>query len=200
MSSPVALPRLRLATPADGDAVAAVYAPYVRETAISFELAPPAGAEMAGRIARTLERTPWVVAEVDGAVRAYAYAGRFRDRPAYDWTAESAVYVDRGARGAGLGRAAMGALLRILRLQGFRLVVAGVTPPNPASLGLHRALGFEPVGEFGAIGWKAGAWHGVEFLALELFAAREGMPPDPVRPLPELLGTADLAAALAGGP
>ena len=189
---------LRLATPADADAVAAIYAPYVRETPISFELQPPTAEAMAGRIERTLARTPWVVAEVDGVVRAYAYAGRFRDRAAYDWTAESTVYVDRALHRSGLGRATMAAVLRVLRLQGFRLVIAGVTLPNAGSEGLHRALGFEPVGTFEGVGWKAGRWHGVSFFELELFPCVDGPEPTPIRPLPELLGTPELAAAIAG--
>lgn len=189
---------LRLATPADGEAVAAIYAPYVAETAISFELVPPTGAVMAERIAKVLERWPYVVAEVDGVVRAYAYAGRFRERAAYDWTCESTVYVDRSLHRSGLGRATMEAVLRVLRLQGFRLVVAGVTPPNPGSAGLHWALGFERVGQFEGVGWKSGRWWGVEFFELELFPAVDGADPAPIRPLPTLLGTADLARAIAG--
>lgn len=191
-------PVLRLATPADGAAIAAIYAPYVTGTATSFELTPPDGAEMAGRIARTIEQTPWVVAEVDEVVHAYAYAGRFRERPAYDWSAESAVYVDDAARGAGLGRAAMTAVLSILRLQGFHVVVAGVTPPNPASVALHRSLGFERVGQFEEVGWKLGAWQGVEFFQLELAPREAGRAPEPIRPLPTLVGTPELAGALGG--
>jgi L-amino acid N-acyltransferase YncA len=191
-------PVLRLATPADGEAVAAIYAPYVRDTAISFETQPPDGAEMAARIARTLERTPWVVAEVERVVRGYAYAGRFRERPAYDWSAETAVYVDLSARGTGLGRSTMSVLLAILRLQGFRYAVAGVTPPNPASVALHRSLGFERVGAFERVGWKFGSWHGVEFFDLELAPRVAGEAPPPIRPLPELLGTPGLVGALRG--
>jgi L-amino acid N-acyltransferase YncA len=193
-----AAPLLRLATPADADAVAAIYAPYVSETPISFELQPPTVDEVAGRIERTISRTPWVVAELDGAVRAYAYAGRFRDRAAYDWTAESTVYVDRSLHRSGLGRATMASVLRVLRLQGFRLVLAGVTLPNPGSEGLHRALGFQPAGTFDGVGWKAGRWHGVAFFELELFPCVDGEDPTPVRPLPELLGTPELAAAIVG--
>lgn len=189
---------IRLATPADGDAIAAIYAPYVLETAISFEADPPSGEVIAGRIAAVLARWPYLVAEVDGVVRAYAYASRFRDRPAYDWTCESTVYVDRSLHRSGLGRATMTALLRVLRLQGFRLVVAGVTPPNPGSIGLHRALGFERVGEFEGVGWKHGRWHGVEFFELALFPAVAGVEPRPVRALPELLGTPELARAISG--
>lgn len=191
---------LRLATPGDGDAIAAIYAPYVTETAISFEMVPPTGAMMADRITHVLERGPYIVAEVEGVVRAYAYAGRFRERAAYDWTCESTVYVDRALHRSGLGRATMEAVLRVVRLQGFRLVVAGVTPPNPGSVGLHQALGFERVGEFEGVGWKSGRWHGVEFFELELFAAVDGADPAPIRPLPALLGTPELAAAIAGDP
>jgi L-amino acid N-acyltransferase YncA len=186
---------IRLATVADGAACAAVYAPYVTGTSISFELVAPDGAEMGGRIARTIERTPWLVVEEEGAVRAFAYAGRFRDRAAYDWTAETAVYVDDAWRGRGLGRAAMRAVLGILRLQGFHTVIAGVTPPNPGSVRLHHALGFTRIGLFDAVGWKQDRWHGVEFFALELSPGDR--PPVPVRPLPELAGTDELERALA---
>jgi phosphinothricin acetyltransferase len=189
---------LRLATLADADAIAAIYAPYVNETAISFEVVPPTGEVIAGRIAKILERGPYIVAEVDGVVRAYAYAGRFRDRAAYDWTCESTVYVDRALHRSGLGRATMEAVIRVVRLQGFRLTVAGVTPPNPGSEGLHLALGFERVGTFEGVGWKSGRWHGVEFFELELFPALDGADPAPIRLLPDLLGTDELARAIAG--
>jgi phosphinothricin acetyltransferase len=188
-------PTVRLATPADGPACAAIYAPYVTGTAISFELVPPDGVEMGARIARTVERTPWVVVEVDGVVRAYAYGTRHRERAAYDWTVETTVYVDQAFTRVGLGRLAMHAVLAILRLQRAHLVVAGVTLPNPGSVGLHLALGFERVGGFEAIGWKQGRWHGVEWFALEL-GARTGEPA-PLVPLPVLAGTPGLEAALA---
>jgi L-amino acid N-acyltransferase YncA len=184
MPAPDGRVTLRLATPEDAAACAAVYAPYVRDTVVSFELVPPDPAEMAGRIARTVARTPWVVAEVDGVVRGYAYATRHRERPAYDWTAETTVYVDPGYTGRGLGRATMTAVLGILRLQGAHLAVAGITPPNPASVALHHALGFERIGLFEAIGHKFGAWHGVEWFALEL--GPRPASPSPLVPLPEL--------------
>jgi L-amino acid N-acyltransferase YncA len=185
---------LRLAVPHDGAACAGVYAPYVEDTVISFELEPPGADEMARRIARTIARTPWVVAEVDGVVRGYAYATRHRERPAYDWTAETTVYVDRDFTGRGLGRATMTAVLEILRLQGAHLAVAGVTPPNPGSVGLHLALGFERIGMFEAIGYKFGAWHGVEWFALEL--GPRPTEPAPFVPLPELAGSAAIARIL----
>lgn len=191
-------PRLRLATPGDAEAVAAIYAPYVAGSAISFELEAPRPEEVSGRIAEILARTPWIVAEVDGAVRAYAYAGRFRERPAYEWTAESTVYVDGSLHRSGLGRACMEALLRVLRLQGFRFVVAGVTLPNAGSEGLHRALGFQPIGTFDGVGFKSGRWWGVSFFGLELFPAVDGAEPAPIRPLPDLIGSHELADAICG--
>lgn len=187
--------RLRIATPADGPACAGIYEPYVTDTCVSFELTAPDGTEIGDRIARTVERTPWVVVEVDGAVRGYAYAGRFRERPAYDWTAETTVYVDRAFHGRGIGRAAMRAVLAILRIQGFHVAVAGVTPPNPRSVDLHLALGFERIGLFEAVGWKDGRWHGVAFFRLEL--SRPEPAPVPVRPLPDIAGSEAVARALA---
>jgi phosphinothricin acetyltransferase len=185
---------LRLATPADGAAVARIYAPFVTGSVVSFEATPPTPDEMAARIERVVARTPWIVAEVDGVVRAYAYGARHRERAAYDWTVETTVYVDESFAGRGLGRAAMEALLRILRLQGAHLVVAGVTLPNPASVRLHLALGYRHVGEFEAIGYKFGAWHGVDWYAMELGPRPDD--PAPLVPLPELLGDPRLAAAL----
>lgn len=196
MPAPDPRPRARLATPEDGAACAIIYAPFVTDTVVSFEAVPPDADEMAARIARTIARTPWVVAELDGVVRAYAYGTRHRDRTAYDWTVETTVYVDQAYARSGLGRIAMSAVLAILRLQGAHLAVAGITPPNEGSVGLHQALGFTRVGEFEAIGWKSGAWHGVEWFALEL-GPREGEPV-PLVPLPQLVGTPELEAALAG--
>jgi L-amino acid N-acyltransferase YncA len=192
----IARPRVRLATPADGAACAAIYAPYVTNTAISFELVPPDATEMAARIARTIARTPWIVVEIDGVVRGYAYGTRHRDRAAYDWTVETTVYIDRDFTQRGLGRIAMSAVLAVLRLQGAHLAVAGVTTPNDGSLALHQALGFVRIGAFEAIGWKAGRWHGVEWFGLEL-GPRDETPP-PLVPLPEIDGTPELAAALEG--
>jgi phosphinothricin acetyltransferase len=187
---------VRLATPDDAAACAAIYGPYVAETAISFELTPPTADEMAARIEKVTAHWPWLVVEVDGIVRAYAYGTRHRDRPAYDWTTETTVYVDRDFRARGLGRIAMRSLIAVLRLQGFHLLVAGITAPNPGSFRLHESLGFERIGEFEAIGWKFDGWHGVEFWGLEL-GAREPVP-DPVTPIRELVGTPELEAALRG--
>ena len=96
---------VRLATEADAPALAAIYEPYVRETAITFEYVPPTAEEFAERMRRTMEFYPYVVAVLDGAIVGYAYAGTFKDRPAYDWAVETSIYVAQGYPGRGIGRA-----------------------------------------------------------------------------------------------
>ena len=152
---------VREATAHDAAACAAIYAPFVTDTAISFEDVPPTEAAMAARIAGAIL---WLVLEDEGRVVGYAYAGRFMERAAYRWACEVSVYLERGRSGRGGGRALYAALLDALRDRGFLVAVAGMTLPNPASEGLHRALGFEPVGVWRRIGWKHGAWHDVSWV------------------------------------
>jgi L-amino acid N-acyltransferase YncA len=193
--------RIRLARPEDGERVAAIYRPAVVELATSFELDPPSGAEMAKRIAHTLARTPWLVAEppdAPGAVLGYVYAGAHRDRAAYQWSVDVAAYVDGAAHRRGVGRALYVALFAALRLQGFVNAYAGITLPNPASEALHRALGFKSVGVYRRVGYKLGAWHDVAWFALTLGAydARPRMP----TPLPEVRAEVESLLAHASGP
>ena len=120
----------------------------------------------------------WLVAERDGQVVGYAYAGQHRTRAAYDWTAEVSAYVDQGAQRSGIGRALYTELFRRLKQRGFRLLVAGITLPNDASVGIHEALGFEPVGVYKNIGYKNGEWWDVGWWQLDM-GAPEGAPVDP---------------------
>jgi len=113
-------------------------------------------------------RYPWLAAEVDGRFAGYAKAGVWRERDAYARTAETGLYVADGLRGRGVGRALYAVLLQRLRAMGFHTVVAGVTLPNEASVRLHEAVGFRPVGVFHAVGHKFGAWHDVGFWELDL--------------------------------
>lgn len=152
---------LRAASEADAIQVAAIYAPFVRDTHTSFEAAPPDEAEMARRIRATLRTHPWLVADRNGEVLGYAYATPHRARMAYQWCVETTVYVKTGLRRSGIGRDLYGALLGVLELQGFRMAYAGIALPNPASVGLHESLGFEPVGVYRAAGFKHGRWHDV---------------------------------------
>jgi len=178
---------IRLACEADAAAVQAIYAPYVRDTAISFETEPPSVDEMGRRIRDVLEHAPWLVWERDGEISGYAYAGRFHARAAYRWTVEATVYVDRARRRAGIGRALYTALLEVLRFQGFRVAVGIIALPNPASVGLHERLGFARGGLLPTIGFKHGSWHDVGWWRLELQTLGDS-PPEP-RPLASVRGT-----------
>jgi len=156
-----ASPNIRDASERDAEACAAIYAPYVTDTTISFETDPPPPAEMAERIATAVRTHAWVVIESDGRVVGYAYGGPYKSRPAYRWSCEVSVYLERGRRRTGGGRALYDALFTRLAERGFRTAVAGMTLPNDASVGLHRAMGFEPVGTYRRIGWKNDTWHDV---------------------------------------
>jgi phosphinothricin acetyltransferase len=170
--------RVRSATAADAEACAAIYAPYVTETAITFETHVPTTEEMATRIAAASERHAWLVLEDEGAVVGYAYGGPYKSRAAYRWSCEVSVYVDRERQRSGAGRALYEALLARLAERGFRMAVAGMTLPNDASVGLHRAMGFEPVGTYRCIGYKHGAWHDVAWTQRPL-RCEPGPPRDP---------------------
>ena len=168
----------------DAAACAAIYAPSVESTPISFELVPPDPAEFAQRIEKYSATHQFLVAEADGEVVGYAYACRWRERPAYDWAVEVSVYVDPAHKGEGVGGALYAELLDRLRAQGFRIAVAGITLPNPASIALHERLGFEPIGALRAVGWKLGGWQDVGYWQLLLApdAADPPTPPLPPRP------------------
>jgi phosphinothricin acetyltransferase len=152
----------------DAAACAAIYAPYVESTPISFEERALDAAEMAARIGRTQATHPWLVAEHGGEVVAYAYSCPHRERPAYRWAVDVSVYVASARRSQGHARALYEALFELLRRQGIRTACAGITLPNEASVGLHEALGFEQVARFRRIGWKAGAWRDVGWWQLQL--------------------------------
>jgi L-amino acid N-acyltransferase YncA len=169
---------IRDATPDDGAACAAIYAPYVTDTAITFEYEPPTAAQMAERIAKAQKNHAWVVAEDDGRVVGFAYGSQYKERAAYRWACEVSVYLEFGRRRSGTGRALYEALFERLVARGFRTAVAGMTLPNPASEGLHGALGFEPIGVYRGIGWKHDRWHDVAWTQKAL-ADGDGRPAEP---------------------
>lgn len=163
-------PIIRPATIDDAEAMLAIYAPVVTDTAISFELTVPSIDEFRRRIQRAGRENPWLVATSGGRghVVGYAYASEFRSRPAYARSKETTVYVEPGRQGTGVGRRLLVALLDELRRRGAHVAVAGIALPNDASVGLHQALGFEPVGTFTEVGHKLGRWHDVGFWQLRL--------------------------------
>jgi L-amino acid N-acyltransferase YncA len=187
---------IRLARADDAAGVQAIYAPVVRDTAISFEIDPPGVAEMRRRVEDTLPRLPWLVCERDGDLLGFAYAAAHRTRAAYRWSVDVSVYVAGDARGAGVGRGLYVPLLALLATQGFTSAHAGITLPNPASVGLHEALGFTPVGVYRAVGFKLGAWHDVGWWQRRL--RQPEVPPAAPTPL-VAVPAADVEAALAGG-
>jgi len=170
---------LRWAAAGDGEALAAIYGPAVTGSVASFELEAPSAAEMARRVGATMPAHPWLVLERTGRVTGFAYAHPFHPRAAYDWSVETSIYVYPDHWRSGAGRALYTALLAILRAQGFCRAVAGVSLPNPASVGLHESMGFRPVGVYHRIGWKFGAWHDVGHWELDL-RPDAGAPPPPV--------------------
>ena len=154
---------IRLATTADAEALASIYAPYVRDTAVSFELEPPSSAEFARRIGRTLAQYPYLVAERDGAIVGYAYAGPFKERAAYAASVELSVYVDAGCRGGGVGSALYSVLERNLVEMGVTNLYACIAYPpledeylTYASVQFHEHMGFEIVGRFHGCARKFG--------------------------------------------
>jgi L-amino acid N-acyltransferase YncA len=168
----------------DRDAAACVriYAPAILESATSFEEVLPSVEEFAGRIRKTAGAYPWLVLEDDREVVGYAYASQHRARAAYRWAADVSVYVAESHRRAGVGRLLYTELFERLRAQRIRILCAGVTLPNEASVGLHRAMGFEPVGVYKRIGYKMGAWRDVMWLELELEPATDSPPAEPLPP------------------
>ncbi len=173
-----------MATPGDAAQLAEIYRPVVAGSAISFELEPPSPAEMEERLRAVLAHAPWLVCEEAGALAGYAYASKHRERAAYRWCVDVSVYIREGQRRGGVGRALYRSLFALLRLQGFCAAHAGVTLPNPASVGLHESFGFLPVGVYRKVGFKSGAWHDVGWWQLEL-RERRGEPP-PVLSMEEL--------------
>jgi L-amino acid N-acyltransferase YncA len=153
--------KVRAATAEDAARCAEIYAPFVTESWVSFELEAPDGAEMAKRISAYAASHSWVVAEVDGLVAGYAYGSPHRTREAYQTSCDVAVYVDPAFARRGIGRALYGELLARLKARGFHAAFAGIALPNPGSIGLHEAMGFEPIGIYREVGWKLGGWRDV---------------------------------------
>ena len=154
-------PLLRAATAADAEALAAIYGHHVLHGFGTFEEIPPAAAEMdARRLAVVSHGLPYLVAEAgDGRVLGYAYAAPFRARAAYRYTVEDSIYVAPEAQGRGVGRALLAAVLDHCERLGLRQVVAVIgDSANAGSIGLHRALGFEPAGVGKDVGFKHGRW------------------------------------------
>ena len=177
---------IRPAVPDDAAGVQEIYAPIVEHTVISFEVDVPSVDELRRRITRTIPLLPWLVAESAGRIAGYAYASEHQTRQAYRWSVNVSIYLAEEHRGHGLGRRLYDELLTALRQLGYVSAFAGITLPNPASIGLHEAMGFEPIGTFPTVGYKQGAWHEVGWWHLALIEP----PEDPAPPAPWRSGAA----------
>lgn len=187
---------IRLATPSDAAAVLEIYGPFCEDSPITFETQRPTLAEIEGRIRDITQRFPWLVCDNGMDVVGYAYAGPHRERSAYRWSVDVAVYISGGYRGHGIGTALYTALFDVLRIQGFYKAYAGVTLPNQASIQLHRQLGFELVGVFKRVGFKGGAWHDVSWWDLTLQTTV--LEPAETLGITEVIHRSDFLAAIRG--
>lgn len=174
---------VRPSSETDLDAITAIYAHAVTHGTASFELDPPDRAEMMRRRAAILEGGyPYLVAEKDGAVLGYAYAGAYRTRPAYRSTVEDSIYVAPSAQGQGVGRLLLTRLIEECEARDFRLMVAVIgDEESQGSIGLHRSLGFELAGILKGIGYKHGRWLSTVMMQRSI---GRGMQEPPTRPIP----------------
>ena len=149
---------IRPASAADAPALAAIYAPYVRETTITFEYDPPSAEEFAHRIKVTSEKYPYFVCCDGDRPVGYAYAHAFRERAAYDWDVEMSIYVERDRRHGGVGSLLYAVLEEALREMGIVNCYACITSPNPDSVAFHLAQGYRELAVFPRSGFKFGRW------------------------------------------
>ena len=168
---------IRIAHPDDAAQIHAIYAPSVTHGAATFETALPGVPAMRERIVQRLAQYPWLAWESGGEVLAYACASRFRERAAYDWIAETSIYVREDARRRGVARRLYGALLEAMRLQGIHQAVGVITLPGQASVRMHESMGFTPAGVWRQSGYKLGRWWGVGVW-------QKTLQPPPERPAP----------------
>ena len=176
--------KIRIATEADATGLLEIYAPYVRETAITFEYEVPTAEEFAGRIGKVLERYPYLVAERNGQIVGYAYAGPFHSRAAYQWGVETSIYVDKSCKRMGIGGKLHRTLESILREQGILNLNACIAFPRPEdehltadSVKFHERLGYRMVGEFEKCGYKFSRWYNMVWMEKHIGVHLEKQPP-----------------------
>jgi len=168
----------RDAVATDVAAIVRLYANEVLNGTATFELIPPSETEMAARLAAVRAvGLPWLVGELDGEFAGYAYASPFRPRPAYRYGVEGSIYVEEAARGRGVGRALLSALIERSRAMGLRHVIGAISDSatSDASIALHKRLGFRRVGSYAQVGWKFDRWIDVHLMQLDLDPS--GAPP-----------------------
>lgn len=166
--------KVRDASPEDAEACLEIYAPYVKQTTVTFESEPPSIAEMKERIIQAVRVHAWLLLEDGRGLIGFAKAGTFRSRSAYRWSCETSVYLDRARQRSGGGRTLYDSLFTRLANRGYYTALAGMTTANVSSIAFHSSLGFETVGTYRRIGWKHGEWHDVIWMQRVL---RSGVDP-----------------------
>ncbi len=176
--------KIRYAALEDAAALAGIYAPYVRNTAITFEFTPPDAEQFRERMAHSMQQYPYLVAQKDGELVGYAYAGQFKDRAAYAWAVETTVYVRSDRKHCGVGKALYGALAECLRTQGILNMNACIAVPQQGehtvpldSVAFHEQLGFQTVARIHACGFKQGSWYDIVWME-KFLGAHEDKPPE----------------------
>ena len=153
----------------DAEQICEVYNHYVMTSTITFEEEPVTPADMANRIRDVQSASlPWLVAASDGKILGYAYASKWKGRPAYKFSAEVTIYVRQGLGHSGIGAQLYGHLLPALKSRGMHAVIGGVALPNDASLRFHQKFGFEKVAHFKEVGYKFNRWIDVTYWQLNL--------------------------------
>lgn len=159
---------IRPALPSDAASILDIYAPYILNTAVSFETEVPSTESFCQRIISNQESYPWLVYESDGRIAGYAYASRHRERTAYQWSVESSVYVDNAFQQKGIATKLYKTLFEILKYQGCRNLYAGITLPNEKSVNFHEKMGFQKIADYTNIGYKLNRWNTVRWYQLPL--------------------------------
>lgn len=175
---------IRMATPDDAERLRDIYAPYVLDTAITFEYKVPSQEEFTLRISHILERYPYLVAAQGDTLVGYAYASAFHERAAYDWDAQTSIYVAQDARGGGVGKRLYHTLENILFKQNILNLYACISYPNPASIAFHERLGYRKIGHFPRSGYKLGAWW--DMIWMEKSIGAHTLNPKPVIPISKI--------------
>ena len=177
---------IRIAKEADIEEILAIYAPYVRETAITFEYTVPTLEEFRERIRKTLTKYPYLVAVQEAEILGYAYASEFKNRAAYDWAVQTTIYVKQDSRKSGVGKKLYQALEEVLKRQNICNLYACIAYPNPGSIGFHEHLGYQTIGHFSKCGYKFETWY--DMIWMEKMIAEHDQHPQPFKPITELRG------------
>ena len=188
---------IRLAQKKDAESILAIYRPFIENTPVSFEETIPTMEQFWERIQKVLQDYPWLVCEINYDIAGYAYATAHRERASYRWTKEVSVYVHPNYIRRGIGTGLYTALLELLKLQGVKNILAGITLPNKGSLAFHENFGFSRIGVYTKVGFKFGCWHDVEWWELKIDDPNTN--PDRLRKLDEIVDTEGWKAAIEMG-